>query len=122
MAVFQLGGKNIQVDTDQTSWPWSVVYKSQGVKIQVSPDSHWWCLWLCSSTDDIDQISCSIVLHSSLVPDTEAKGSCTNCGDLSVDGPASWGFSGPWPYATVDYSGTARIDGTTYPFEGSLVF
>ncbi len=122
MAVFQLGGKNIQVDTYQTSWPASIFYKRQGVKIQVNPDSHWWCLWLCSSTDDIDEIGCTIVLHSSLEQDTEAKDSCTSCGDLTVEGPATWGYSPPWPYGTVDYNGTVRIDGTTYPFEGSLVF
>jgi len=87
MAVFQLGGKNIQVDTYQTSWPVSIFYKRQGVKVQVNPDSHWWCLWLCSSTDDVDQLGCSIVLHSSLVPDTEAKDSCTSCARSRGRGP-----------------------------------
>jgi hypothetical protein len=122
MAVFQLGGKNIQVDPYKTSWPASIFYKRQGVQIQVNPDSHWWCLWLCSSTDDVDQIGCSIVLHSSLVQDTESKGSCANCGDLTVEGPATWGFSAPWPYGSVDYRGTVEIDGNTYAFEGSLVY
>jgi len=122
MAVFQLGGKNIQVDPDKTSWPASIFHKRQGVKVQVNSDSHWWCLWLCSSTDDVDQIGCSIVLHSALQPDTDAKGSCTKCGELSVEGPATWGFSAPWPYGSVDYSGTVKIDGNTYAFEGSLVY
>jgi len=122
MAVFQLGGKSIQVDPYKTSWPASIFYKRQGVQVQVNPDSHWWCLWLCSSTDDVDQIGCSIVLHSSLEQDTEAKGSCRKCGDLTVEGPSTWGFSSPWPYGSVDYGGTVQIDGTTYPFQGSLVY
>ena len=88
----------------------------------MNPDSHWWCLWLCSSTDDVDQIGCAIVLHSSLEQNTEAKGSCRKCGDLTVEGPATWGFSSPWPYGSVDYSGTVQIEGTTYPFQGSLVY
>ena len=122
MAVFQLGGKSIQVDPYKTSWPASIFYKRQGVQVQVNPDSHWWCLWLCSSTDDVDQIGCAIVLHSSLEQDTEAKSSCRKCGDLTVEGPATWGFSSPWPYGSVDYSGTVQIEGTTYPFQGSLVY
>ena len=122
MAVFQLGGKSIQVDPYKTSWPASIFYKRQGVQVQVNPDSHWWCLWLCSSTDDVDQIGCAIVLHSSLEQTTEAKGSCRKCGDLTVEGPATWGFSSPWPYGSVDYSGTVQIEGTTYPFQGSLVY
>jgi len=122
MAVFQLGGKSIQVDPYKTSWPASIFYKRQGVQVQVNPDSHWWCLWLCSSTDDVDQIGCAIVLHSSLEQDTEAKGSCRKCGDLTVEGPATWGFSSPWPYGSVDYGGTVQIEGTTYPFQGSLVY
>ena len=122
MAVFQLGGKNIQVDPDKTSWPASIFHKRQGVKVQVNPDSHWWCLWLCSSTDDVHQIGCSIVLHSALQPDTDAKGSCTKCGDLSVEGPATWGFSAPWPYGSVDFSGTVQFGGNTHAFQGSLAF
>src|SRR5437016_12599665 len=77
--VFQLGGKKIQVDTYKTSWPLNIFYKRQGVQIQVNPDSHWWCLWLCSSTDDIQAIDCTIVLRSSLGQDNSAKDSCTNC-------------------------------------------
>jgi hypothetical protein len=122
MAVFQLGGKTIQVDPYKTSWPLSIIYKRQGVGIQVNPDSHWWCLWLCSSTDNVDQIGCTIVLHSSVEPDATAKDSCTNCGDLTVEGSANWGFSAPWPYGSVDYSGTVQMDGNTYDFEGSLVY
>ena len=122
MAVFQLGGKSIQVDPYKTSWPASIFYKRQGVQVQVNPDSHWWCLWLCSSTDNVNQIGCGIALHSSLVQDADAKGSCTNCGDLTVEGPAAWGVSGPWPYGSVDYSGTVQIDGSTYAFKGSLVY
>ena len=120
--VFQLGGKKIQVDTYKTSWPLNIFYKRQGVQIQVNPDSHWWCLWLCSSTDDIQAIDCTIVLRSSLGQDDSAKDSCTNCGDLTVEGPASWGVSAPWAYASVDFSGTVGIDGETWPLEGSLVF
>jgi hypothetical protein len=120
MAVFQLGGKDIQVDTYKTSWPLNIFYKRQGVEVQVNPDSHWWCLWLCSSTDDVDQIACTIELHSSLTPDVGAKDSCSNCGDLTVEGPSSWGVSGPWPFASVSFTGTVTIDGSAYGFEGSL--
>jgi len=41
---------------------------------------------------------------------------------VTVEGPATWGFSSPWPYGSVDYSGTVQIEGTTYPFQGSLVY
>jgi len=122
MAVFQLGGKNIQVDPDKTSWPASIFHKRQGVKVQVNPDSHWWCLWLCSSTDDVDQIGCAIELHSSLEQDYGTKDSCTNCGDLTVEGPATYGFSSPWPYGSVDFSGTVQFGGNTHAFQGSLAF
>jgi hypothetical protein len=120
--VFQLGGKKIQVDTYQTSWPLSIFYKAQGVTIQVNPHGHWWCLWLCNSTDDIETLGCSIVLHSGLVADATAKNSCTNCGDLTVRGPASGGFSAPWAYGSVDFKGTAKINGQTSAFEGALAF
>ena len=47
MATFDLGGKTIQVDTHRTWWPLSVFYKRQGVTVQVNPETHWWCAWLC---------------------------------------------------------------------------
>ena len=122
MTVFHLGGKDIQVDTAQTSWPVNIFYKRQGVRVRVNPDSHWWCLWLCSSTDKIQAIGCSIVLHSRLVADATTKGSCTNCGDLTVEGAATWGVSAPWAYGSVDFEGTVKIEGQTWPLQGSLVF
>jgi hypothetical protein len=122
MAVFELGGKTIQVDPHRTWWPLSVFYKRQGVSVQVDPETHWWCAWLCSTTDDVDMIECPILLKSALVPDVEANGSCTDCGDLTVDGPASYGFSGPWPYDSVEFKGTVRIDGSGYGFSGVLVY
>ena len=67
-------------------------------------------------------IECPILLKSALVPDAEATGSCTDCGDLTVDGPASYGFSGPWPYDSVEFKGTVRIDGSGYGFAGVLVY
>jgi hypothetical protein len=88
----------------------------------VNPDSHWWCLWLCSSTDDIQAIDCTTVLHSSLGPDGSAKDSCTSCGDLTVAGPATWGVSAPLAYGSVDFGGSVRTEGETWALAGTLVF
>ena len=120
--VFELGGKKVQVNTYTTSWPLSVFYKRQGVGIKINPHGHWWCLWLCSSTDDVDAIACSIVLHSALVADATAMGSCTDCGDLTVKGPATGGFSAPWAYGSVDFRGSITIGEQSWTFNGSLVF
>ncbi len=37
MTVFNIAGRDVHVDTYKTSWPWSVVWKQQGVEIQVNP-------------------------------------------------------------------------------------
>ena len=122
MAVFQLGGKEVQVDPWKTSWPWSYVKKQQGVEVKVNPSSHWWCLWLCDSTDDVDAITCTARLTSALEEGTTIEGKCSSCGDLTVKSGASWGFSAPWLYQGAEFTGTVEIDAKVYGFEGQLLY
>jgi len=122
MAVHHLGGKDIQVDTTDYSFPISIFYRQPGITIQVNPSTHWYCLWLCSSTDTIDAIACDIQLSGPSVSPGEGQGSCRNCGDLTVRGPSWGGFRVPNPYTSVSYKGTVKIDGATYAFDGLLNF
>jgi hypothetical protein len=120
--VFQLGGKDVHVEPWKTSWPLSYFYKQQGVEVKVNPDSHWWCLWLCDTTDDVDRISCSARLLAVLEGDATIDGMCSSCGDLTVKSGASWGFSPPWVYQRADFEGAVEIDGRTYGFNGQFLY
>jgi hypothetical protein len=96
-------------------------YRSMGISIEISPERHWWCLWLCSSTTSIDQIRCTISLSGN-AGEAEANGQCTNCGSLNIMGPSFWGFNVPKPYEQVRYQGVVVIDKQSYSFEGNIVY
>src|SRR5262245_18279920 len=120
MTVFNISGRNVQADTYQTPWPASIFFKQQGVKIQVNPQSHCWCLWHCSTTDNAYAIECTIKLESALLPAVTAGNSCTRCGDLTVRRSGSVGFSGPWPFQSVEFKCTVRFTDGAGPIAGSL--
>lgn len=122
MAQFQVAGKKVQVETYKTSWPVSVFYKKQGVQVKVNPHGHWWCLWLCESTDKVDEIRCSIKMSGPLAREFAGNGSCRSCGDLTVAAPASYGFSAPWLYEQVSFEGTIHNGSASGSFAGNLVF
>jgi hypothetical protein len=118
MAVFNVGSQSVVVSTrSQNYW----FFRKQGIKIEVSPDRHWWCLWLCSSTTSIDAIQCYIHL-TGVAPDADATNKCSSCGSLDVMGPAFWGLSVPQPFQSVAFEGTVQISGTRYPISGTLVY
>ncbi len=89
--------------------------RRQGVSIDIDPQSHWWCLWLCSSTTSIDALSCTTAL-SGLAPAQTASGSCTSCGSLSV--MASWffGFNVPQAFSRADSKVSGTINGQKFEF------
>jgi hypothetical protein len=122
MTVFNIAGREIHVDTYKTSWPISIVYKRQGVEIQVNPQTHWWCAWLCTTTDNADVIECVITLESAIEQPVTVKNSCMNCGDLIVRSGASWGISAPWEFQSVAFRGIVRFDDGSGAMEGSLVY
>ena len=117
MPEHSVGGETIVVSPRSRNF---FFYRSQGVSIEVSPERHWWCLWLCSSTTSIDLIQCAINL-SGLAPDADANGQCSDCGSLNVMGPAFWGFNIPQPFQRVTYSGIVQINGERFPISGSIV-
>jgi hypothetical protein len=122
MTVINIAGRNVHVNTYQTPWPASIFFKQQGVRIQVNPQTHWWCLWLCTTTDNADSIECAINLHSALVPDVTASNSCTRCGDLTVRSSGSVGFSGSWQFQSVDFQGIVRFNNGSGAIGGSLLY
>jgi len=121
MPVFNVLGKTISVTPSSTFWPLSVIYKRQGVEVKVNPERHWWCLWICTSTDDVDAIQCTVSLVSVLEDQTvTVKSSCSSCGDLTVEGDASWGYSAPWEFQRADFEGTITVNGNHGAFQGSV--
>lgn len=119
MTDFNLGGERIEVRA-KSRYYW--FYRRQGLSIRVSPESHWWCLWLCGSTTDVDAIRCSAVLTSTTVADYETSGSCSDCGSLALWGPKFYGLGVPQAYQTVRYSGSVVIDGEAHSFSGVEFF
>jgi hypothetical protein len=95
-------------------------FRQQGVSIQVNPETHWWCLWLCASTTSVQKISASITLSGANV--AHATGQCTNCGSLNVMGPTYWGINVPKAFERVAWSGTIRANSVTYPLSGAALF
>lgn len=122
MTIFNIDGKDIQVDPYKTSWPISIFYKQQGVGIQVNPQRHWWCLWLCTTTDNAVMIECTITLESALEQAVTVKGSCANCGDLIIRSGGSVGISAPWEFQSVKFTGVVRFSDESGTIEGSLVY
>ncbi len=122
MTVFNIAGRDVHVDTYKTSWPWSVVWKQQGVEIQVNPETHWWCAWLCTTTENAKSIECTIKLESAIVPAVTAHNSCTNCGDLTVKSDGTVGFSAPWQFQSVEFVATVRFDDGAGEIKGALVY
>jgi hypothetical protein len=122
MTVFNIAGRDVHVDTYKTSWPWSVVWKQQGVEIQVNPETHWWCAWLCTTTENAKSIECTIKLESAIVPAVTAQNSCTNCGDLTVKSDGTVGFSAPWQFQSVEFVATVRFDDDAGEIKGALVY
>jgi hypothetical protein len=122
MPVFELGGKEVHVEPWSTWWPLSIFYKQQGVEVKISPDRHWWCLWLCETTDDVERIGCEARLSGALAPDATLEGECSSCGDLTLRSAASWGVSAPWLYQRADFSGSITVDRNSYPFRGSVLY
>jgi hypothetical protein len=95
-------------------------FRQQGVSIQINPETHWWCLWLCSSTTNVQKISASIALGGANV--AHAADHCTNCGSLNVMGPGYWGINFPKAYEKVAWSGTIRANSVTYSFSGTGLY
>jgi hypothetical protein len=116
---FNLGGKRIEVRAKSRYY---YFYRRQGLSIRVSPETHWWCLWLCSDTTKVDSIRCSAVLTGTTVGDFEPSGSCSDCGSLTLWGPTMWGVGVPQAYQTVRYSGSVVIDGQGYELSGIEFF
>ena len=75
-----------------------------------------------STTDNADAIECTIKLESALVPPVTARNSCTRCGDLTVRSAGAAGFSGPWPFQSVEFKGSVRFDNGAGAITGSLVY
>jgi hypothetical protein len=116
---FELGGERVVVRS-KSRYFW--FYRRQGLSVEVSPDSHWWCLWLCTTTTEVDSIRCSMVLTSDVLSDCETSKSCSDCGSLTLWGPAMYGAGVPQAYQTVRYSGAVVISGVAYPFSGVEFF
>jgi hypothetical protein len=121
MTVFNIAGRHVQVDPYKTPWPVSIVFKQQGVEIQVNPQRHWWCLWLCTTTDNAKSMECTITLESPGVAVTASK-SCTRCGDLTVRSSGSVGIGAPWEFQSVTYKGSVQFDDGSGSIGGSLVY
>ena len=122
MAVFHIAGRDVHVDTYKTSWPLSVFWKQQGIEIQVNPQTHWWCAWLCTTTDNAKSIQCTIILESAIVPAVTAQKSCTNCGDLTIRSDGTLGFRAPWEFQSVVFRGSVSFDDGVGPIDVVLLF
>ena len=122
MTQFQLGGHDVQVEPWTTWWPASIFNKQQGVEVKVDPERHWWCLWICQSTTDVDKIECAAELSSAIAQPAQISSSCTSCGDLVIRSASSWGYSAPWLYQRADFSASVTIEGQGYSVKGELLY
>jgi hypothetical protein len=118
MPVHNAGSEEIVVSPRSQNF---FLYRRQGISIQVSPKRRPWCLWLCSSTKNIDRIEGSVLL-SGLAQETEAANQCTNCGSMNIMGPSFWGINIPQAYQKVDYRGSVQIKGQEFSFTGAIVY
>ncbi len=115
MTIFSLGGKRVVVKTTST---YLFFYRRQGLSVEVNPSSHWWCLGLCTTTDEIDALRCAaeFVRDGDVVD--QKSGTCADCGSLGLNGPRQYGYGVPQAYQLARYQGVATISGNTYSFSG----
>lgn len=118
MSVHNIGGERVVVTPIDRNW---FFYRTQGISVEVSPRRRWWCLWICTTTTDVDSIQCFINLTGA-VKRANANDSCADCGSLTVTGPDFWGFSVPRAFDRVSYSGSIKKGSSTFSFEGSEIF
>ena len=90
--------------------------------MKVDPERHWWCLWICQSTTDVEKIECAAELSSAIAPPAQISSSCTRCGDLVIRSASSWGYSAPWLYQRADFSVSVTIGGQGYSVKGELLY
>jgi hypothetical protein len=117
--IYDRGGESVDVNA-RNLYLW--VYRSQGISVEISPDRHWWCLWICTTTTDVDSIQFTILLEGQVLPPVRASASCTNCGSMNVVGWSGWGAGVPQAYQRVTYNGTVKIKGVPYAIEGVTLF
>jgi hypothetical protein len=112
------GGLAIAVaPSDENFW----FFRRQGISVSINPETHWWCLWLCSTTTNVEHISASITLAGG-AGYVGASEQCSNCGSLSVWGPSYWGFGVPQAYQVVYWYGLVQANHSYYPFQGQGTF
>ena len=95
--------------------------RRQGVSIQIDPQSHWWCAFLCSSTTTVDEIACTTEL-SGAVQAVSASGDCHSCGSLSVMGPWFFGVNVPQAFSRADSKITVTISGQKFDIADTVLF
>jgi hypothetical protein len=117
MAEFKVAGRTVWVSLYKTPWPVSLFRVFQGITVKVDPKRKWYCLWLCSTSSEVDRIQASIELQGPVVQPAQAQGECNDCGSLRVTGPQWTGNA--VPYAQVTYGGQIVDGDSVGPFSGS---
>lgn len=118
MPQYHFGGETVVLSPRDVNY---LIARQQGVTIEVSPQRHWWCLWLCSTTNSIQSIECAITLNGPSAPSISEGTSCTKCGSLSVWGPVRWGFLPPQDYCQVHVDAILRINNTNYEIHDNFL-
>ncbi len=127
MPAHDIGGQHVEVSHKTGGFLW---WRSDGITIQISPERHWWCLWLCSSTTRIDAIRGSMVLSTPPDPNTgtvhteQGNASCQNCGGLDVMGTTVASFPAPprQVFHFVTYNLSITVHGAVFSAAGSFSF
>jgi hypothetical protein len=118
MPQYHFGGETVVLSPRDVNY---IIARQQGVTIEISPQKHWWCLWLRSTKNTIQSIQCSITLNGPSAPSVSKGTSCAKCGSLDVWGPVSWGILPPQDYCQVHVDAVLRINNNTYEIHDNFI-
>lgn len=118
LTVYEVGGERVVIEAENNYY---LFYRQQGISIEISPQTHWWCAWQCTTTTDIDRIEFTVEL-TGLAAEYATRGECNKCGSLDIMGPSFWGYSVPSAFSRARYAGIVRIKGQTYEINGTVLY
>ncbi len=118
MPEYHFGGETVVLSIRDANY---IIVRRQGVTIEVSPQRHWWCLWLCVTHTTVQLIECSATFNGPSAPSIAKGNSCTQCGSLGVWGPARAGFLPPQDYCQVHVDAALRIKNNNYEIHGDFL-
>jgi hypothetical protein len=116
MPVHNVAGAEVTVNFEDLNL---FLLRRQGVSAKTDLKRRWWCLGLCRTPSDVDQISIEGILTGPLTEPRRVSASCKSCGSATAWAPWDFGFAVARRFTHVSYNGSVTKRGNSGSFEGT---